>query len=155
MSYTLGQAAKATGKSKAAISEAIRTGKISANKQPNGSYRIEPVELHRVYPPVQVDSKASDETEHFLTGELNSKIMVLECKLQALSEMKDQLADERDDLRRRLDQETEERRRLTLMITHQPEAAPPEPPKPALWHHLLTAVLVSIVVFCAVWIFRF
>ena len=51
MVYTLGQAAIAVGKSKATISKAIKNGKISADKQANGSYRIEPSELHRVYPP--------------------------------------------------------------------------------------------------------
>ena len=51
MAYTLGQAAIAVGKSKATISKAIKSGKISADKQANGSYKIEPSELHRVYPP--------------------------------------------------------------------------------------------------------
>jgi len=51
MVYTLGQAAIAVGKSKATISKAIKSGKISADKQANGSYKIEPSELHRVYPP--------------------------------------------------------------------------------------------------------
>jgi hypothetical protein len=50
LSYTLGQAAKATGKSKTTISKAIHSGKISAEKQENGSYQIDPSELHRVYP---------------------------------------------------------------------------------------------------------
>jgi hypothetical protein len=36
-----------------------------------------------------------------------------------------------DDLRRRLDVEGEERRRLTLMLTHRPEQPPPEAPKTA------------------------
>ena len=49
--YTLGQAAIAVGKSKATISKAIKSGKISADKQANGSYKIDPSELHRVYPP--------------------------------------------------------------------------------------------------------
>ena len=54
MSYTLGEAAKAVGKSKGTISKAIKSGKISAVKQENGSFRIEAAELHRVYPPVSV-----------------------------------------------------------------------------------------------------
>jgi len=51
MVYTLGQAAKAVGKSKTTISKAIQNGKISATKRDNGSYQIDPSELHRVYPP--------------------------------------------------------------------------------------------------------
>src|SRR3546814_11777163 len=51
MAYTLGEAAKATGISKASISRAINSGRISAIKTESGSLSIEPVELHRVYTP--------------------------------------------------------------------------------------------------------
>lgn len=54
MSYTLGDAAKATGKSKTTLHRAIKSGKISATKAENGSYSIDPAELHRVFPPVTV-----------------------------------------------------------------------------------------------------
>lgn len=50
MSYTLGDAAKASGKSKTTIHRAIKSGKISANKADDGSYSIDPAELHRVFP---------------------------------------------------------------------------------------------------------
>ncbi len=52
MSYTLGEAAKAVGKSKTTLHRAIKSGKISAHKTPDGFYSIEPSELHRVFPPV-------------------------------------------------------------------------------------------------------
>lgn len=52
MSYTLGDAAKATGKSKTTLHRAIKSGRISALKTENGSYSIEPAELHRVFPSV-------------------------------------------------------------------------------------------------------
>jgi len=50
VAYTLGEAAKASGKSKATISKAIKSGRISAVKQDTGVFRIEAAELHRVYP---------------------------------------------------------------------------------------------------------
>lgn len=50
MVYTLGEAAKATGKSKATLSKAIKNGRISAQKDETGTFRIDPSELHRVYP---------------------------------------------------------------------------------------------------------
>ena len=50
MVYTLGDAAKATGKSKATISKAIKSGRISAIKDETGTFQIDPAELHRVYP---------------------------------------------------------------------------------------------------------
>lgn len=51
MSYTLGEAAKAIGKSKTTLHRAIKSGRISANKADDGSYAIDPAELHRVFPP--------------------------------------------------------------------------------------------------------
>jgi excisionase family DNA binding protein len=56
MTYTVGQAAKATGRSKPTISRAIKSGTISATKNANGSYTIDPAELHRVFPPVSTDT---------------------------------------------------------------------------------------------------
>ena len=50
--YTLRQAAKATGKSKSSIQNAIKKGRISASLNDLGHYQIDPAELHRVYPPV-------------------------------------------------------------------------------------------------------
>jgi hypothetical protein len=52
MSYTLGDAAKAVGKSKTTLHRAIKSGLISAQKLDDGSYAIDPSELHRVFPPV-------------------------------------------------------------------------------------------------------
>jgi excisionase family DNA binding protein len=49
--FTLGEAAKQAGVSKPTLSKAIKTGRLSAESQPDGSYRIQPVELFRVYPP--------------------------------------------------------------------------------------------------------
>lgn len=52
MSYTLGEAAKAVGKSKTTLHRAIKSGKISAEKALDGSYSIYPAELHRMFPPI-------------------------------------------------------------------------------------------------------
>ena len=60
MSYTLGTAAKATGKSKATISRAIRSGRISAKKTKGGSYEIDPAELHRVFHPNSNDNPPNE-----------------------------------------------------------------------------------------------
>ena len=52
MSYTLGEAAKAVGKSKTTLHRAIKSGTISAQKTSGGSYSIDPAELHRVFPSI-------------------------------------------------------------------------------------------------------
>ena len=96
MSYTLGTAAKATGKSKTTIQRAIAKGTISAHKEKNGRYSIDPSELHRVFPmvstdtvaqPSQVDtSRPSDETP--LQVKVEALEAMLEREREALSEMR-------------------------------------------------------------------
>lgn len=61
MKYTLGQAAKATGKAKTTISNAVTKGRLSAVKNEKGEYEIDASELHRVYAPVK-DASNMDAT---------------------------------------------------------------------------------------------
>src|SRR3954471_24166789 len=60
MSYSLSQAAKATGRSKATIHRAIQSHKISAERDEAGAWRIDPSELHRVFPPVSTEPVQND-----------------------------------------------------------------------------------------------
>jgi hypothetical protein len=50
MLYSLGQAAKAAGVSKSTISKALSTGRLSYVEKDSAGYRIDPAELHRVFP---------------------------------------------------------------------------------------------------------
>lgn len=130
MAYTLGEAAKATGISKASISRAVNSGRISAAKNDDGSFSIEPVELHRVYPPKSSVTVSATEHETIRNTEGDApntpQINVLQARLEAALE---QLRD-RDstigDLRHRLDLSDTERReaqaRVIGLLTG-PEAA--------------------------------
>lgn len=51
--YTIATAAAAVGRNKTAILRAIEAGKVSASKDENGEWQIEPTELHRIYPPLR------------------------------------------------------------------------------------------------------
>lgn len=119
MKYTLGTASKATGKSKSTISRDIKSGKISAIHGDNGAYEIDPAELHRVYPAISRNSTWNTSREQYGTGETGNEIKAMEAEVNGLHEQIVLLKSERDDLRRRLDQEAEERRRLTMLLTHQ------------------------------------
>jgi hypothetical protein len=82
--YTLGTAAKATGKTKGTIQKAIVKGRISAQKNDIGEWQIDPAELHRVYPPRQPQSER-EETQP--TPEGNTlKISLLEAEVHRLNE---------------------------------------------------------------------
>lgn len=105
MVYTLGEAAKATGKSKAAISRAIKTHKISAQRQDDGSFKIDPAELHRVYPPVAVeqDNQRITAVDHATqvnpdaTGEIRELRAKLDTANERLAEKDVLIAELRDD----------------------------------------------------------
>jgi len=95
--YTLGEAAKATGKSKAAISKAIKSGRISASKQTDGVYKIDPSELHRVYPPVSINSEPEPQDNTVVSTENALLIRELQIRLevaeQRLAESDSRIAD--------------------------------------------------------------
>lgn len=94
MVYTLGQAAKAVGKSKATISKAIKSGRISASKSDKGVYSIDPSELHRVYPMV---TQLPVEGERVNTNEVRELELLLEAANQRLSDKEEQLSDLKED----------------------------------------------------------
>lgn len=101
MSYTLGEAARATGMSKAAISRAIKNGTLSAEKQEDGSFKIDPAELHRVYPPLTSKQATSRNDETVSNGNLNGELRELKTRLEAatqrLADKEAELADVRED----------------------------------------------------------
>jgi hypothetical protein len=109
MNYTLSKAAMATGKNKATIQRAIKSGKISAIKNSSGAYEIDPSELHRVYPATAqrvAQQDISNDTQH---ADKNNETIKLKLDLlEAEREReRDQLQATIDDLRVRLDRSEE------------------------------------------------
>jgi len=100
MTYTLGQAARATGKSKSTISKALKNGVISAEKGANGAFKIDPSELHRVFPPnsVKEHHQPPDNTtkERLETA---VKVAQLEVRLEAAEKRAGDLEQDRDSWR--------------------------------------------------------
>jgi hypothetical protein len=124
MRYTLGTAAKATGKAKSTILRAVKSGAVSATKAHDGSYEIEPSELHRVFPPNGAQQASSNDTqpheEHGAT--LRFRLEILEAERQR---ERDQMQATIDDLRARLDRSED---RITVLL-----AAPPKTKRWWLW----------------------
>ena len=103
MSYTLGQAAKACGKSKSTLSKAVKAGKISVTKNDDGSFSIEPVELFRVFPAVSQTGEG-EQKEHQSspqeTGkntEKDMELIELRIKLEAAQNRIKDLEQDKDD----------------------------------------------------------
>ena len=101
--YTLGSAAKAAGKSKATISKALKSGKISGQKDDGGVYHIDPAELHRVYPPIpQGERKETPENDpqnihtNVLVRELEMRLEAVQQRLTDKDGFIDDLREDRD-----------------------------------------------------------
>lgn len=116
MRYTLGTAAKATGKAKSTILRAIKSGTISATKACDGSYEIEPAELHRVFEPNGPQQATSNDTQppEEQSATLRLRLEILETERQR---ERDQMQATIDDLRARLDRSED---RISALL-----AAPP------------------------------
>ena len=135
MGYSLAEAARASGKSKMTIQRAIKSGKISASRNEDGSYDIDPSELHRMFPLVSSDD---DNRGNMVRGDTDNEINMLQLEIKVRDEKIASLQAERErerrilqegveDVRHRLDQSEEERRRtqaqLTALLTNQRQEA--------------------------------
>jgi hypothetical protein len=116
--YSMGQAARAVGKAKSTLSRDVKAGKISATRNPDGSLAIDPAELHRVYPPVfQPNGSSNGRSTDSQPPETGAGTGFERREIELLRE---RLVDKDSviaDLRRRLDFEGEERRRMFAILT--------------------------------------
>ena len=123
MAYTLGQAAKASGRSKAGIAQAIAAGRIAAMKDEIGRWQIEAAELHRVYP---AKGQARTEIEQLLDAKWTAEIGRLKATVEGLESLCRQVEGERDNLRN-------QNARLTGLLTDQRVNPEPEKPRWRWW----------------------
>ena len=111
MQYTVAEAAKAIGKSKAAVFRAISKGKLSATREETrGIFLIDPAELSRAFPPTSTVS--TDTRRDTVNGTSRDAASPVGDTLR-FAELQGRLTDAHqtiDDLRRRLDEERAERR---------------------------------------------
>jgi hypothetical protein len=135
--YSLKQAAEAVGRGKPAILKAIKSGRISAKKDDNGQWQIDPAELHRVYP-VAVAGNGSDtapgerqETPKESSG-IAPEIEMLRERLAEKDALITDLRTERDRLLGIVETQAEHVRRLT------DQRPPPQPAaRRGFWRRLV------------------
>ncbi|NDB61226.1 helix-turn-helix domain-containing protein, partial [bacterium] len=127
----LSEASRICGKDRTTLYRWIRTGRLSAKKQDDGGFLIDPVELHRVCPYVVNDnvkdvknvsegvaeSSIRNNMTHGIDVAVVEELATLRAENRLLREMT-------DDLRTRLDKESEDRRRLTYLLEHKVEVSP-------------------------------
>ena len=139
MGISAKKASELVGLTKHAILKAIREGRISANKNENGQWVIEPVELYRVYEPVKpVNYEQKQESKQQNTPKVNSfsdeKEIELELNLknaeEKISMLQNQLekSEEREkDLSMKLDKAQSTIEKQTYLISDMRENSPQKP----------------------------
>ena len=139
--YTLGEAARASGKSKPTIAKAIRTGKISAVRVEDGSYQIDESELHRVYPMTGppngkiLQSLTPGDTGitggNPATGELEKWKAVAAEREETIRDLRHRLDQADTDRRQAIDRLAAAQERITALLTDQ--RAIPAPARRSWW----------------------
>lgn len=128
MRYTLGQAARATGKGKTTIQRAILSGKLSADRNDDGSYAIDPAELDRVFPLVALERSETPAVERDATHD--ETVAELATLRERVAQLEERLH-ERDDRIRAAEAVSsrlmEQNERLLLML-NAPRETPHETP---------------------------
>jgi hypothetical protein len=148
---TPAEAGKLVGKSKGAIIKAIHDGRLSAEREVNGSFTIQPVELFRVYPVYngngnghpQVNApnghpEAEVNSSQHLDDEVNTQALEVE-----IEQLRGRLADKEEVIRAKdqviatqvstIEVLTQENTRLTAVIT----GLTPSKAKTGWWQWLL------------------
>ncbi|MCA9473897.1 MAG: hypothetical protein KC594_17675, partial [Nitrospira sp.] len=108
------------------IQRAIKKGRLSATRDDGGAYQIDAAELHRVYPPKPDKPKTAKTGQGGDNNETPLLRREIEIRDERITQLeaerrreRDQLEETIEDLRKRLDTESAERQRLTLLITDQ------------------------------------
>lgn len=144
---TLSQAAKVTSKSKSTLNRAIKSGRLSATRNEDGTFSIDPSELARAFPQNATEReplRATERPEERPGTEDFSKIAMLE---QLLEKEREALAREREvsaDLKEDRDRwRAQATGLLSDLRTAQEKAAPaasptslPDPQSRGLWKRL-------------------
>lgn len=144
MKYTAGQAAKAAGVATSTITRALKSGKISGEKQEGGGWLIDPAELHRKFDPVAVKESRNSATLGHATPDFDSRNSGLERLVESLQE---QIADLRADkeareadLKQERDQWREEAQAMRRLLPAPAANAAPEgqgKPSRGFWSRLI------------------
>ena len=134
MKYTAGQAAKATGVSTATISRALKRGKISGVKDANGTWSIDPSELHRVFPPLADSIAETAAVKDNATPVKDTGTAVLELEIQMLRDALSREQEISSDLKEDRDRWRAQATGLLADLRSTQEASSPATPsKKSLW----------------------
>ena len=117
MKHTLNAAAKLSGRAKSTISKAIKDGRLSAERNEKGGFKIDGSELSRVFPfPVENRTTVPQTNT---TNEHENKVLEVELKVER--QMRERLEAEIEDLKTQRDKWQDQAQMLLLSNQSQPE----------------------------------
>jgi hypothetical protein len=118
MFYNLAAAATATGLTRTIILKAIKSGTIFATKDELGEWRIEPAELHRVFPPAMTHRAGSEPVRPYQGSDLDALTAQIETLLRRAGA---RLRQQFDDVRRDRDGGRQESHATQLLFADEAE----------------------------------
>lgn len=121
--FTLTQAALEVARTRSTLFKAIKAGRLSATKDSQGHYLIDPAELHRVY--VAVNVSQGNQTKQSETVDNTDEIVFLRRENELLRQ---QAQRDREQIEREQSQADHWRQTATMLLDHQPQ--PPTQPQP-------------------------
>jgi len=130
MQLTVGLAAKEVGKAKTTISRAIKSGKLSAKKNEDGSYSIDPAELFRAFPPKAETVKAQPPA----TASEQAQRREIELLQRLVTEQKERITGLEAD-----------KERVWALLENM-QGKQPEPDRKGLWGRVFGSVAVLVFV---------
>lgn len=101
MSLSAKDAAERVGMTKPGIIKAIRQGRVSAEKDQKGEWRIEPAELFRVYPPINQNNQQDSAP---VSSGISAELTAERAKNTLLETMLEDVRADRDEWRKQAQQ---------------------------------------------------
>lgn len=128
MSFDLASAAAATGVAKSSVFRAIKAGRISAQRDDNGRWSVEPAELFKIFPPLPPAQPATlqNAAPDRIVQLLEDQVAELRTMLANMRQREEDLQRDRDHWRTAF----ENTQGLLPPAAHQ-DAAPAHPMQPA------------------------
>jgi hypothetical protein len=117
---TLTKAAEEVGRTRSTLFKAIKSGRLSATKDAQGHFLIDPVELYRVY--VVANVSQENQSKH---GDIEKNTREIEFLRRENELLRQQAERDREQLTREREQADNWRNQATMLLTHQPEQVTP------------------------------
>jgi len=143
MSYTLATAAEAAGVTKPTLWRWIKSGKVSATKAEDGSYRVDPAELHRYLDSVKETPapQRSDTVADTMSGRAgaplqeSSEAIALRYEVEKVRALLDIERQRAEDLRQNRDRWASQAERLAITGPATAPTMPAVAPELRHWWH--------------------